>query len=90
MPNEAVILNLGILSVATILLWPLVRALSERIRGVGRESSSGALKALRDELVGEVQQLRMHMGELAERVDFAERVLAREREAARLAQPGGR
>jgi hypothetical protein len=36
---------------------------------------------------GELQLLRHEVGELAERVDFAERLLSKQREAARLGPP---
>ena len=36
------------------------------------------------QLVGDVESLRQQMGELAERVDFAERMLAQQKERARL------
>jgi len=39
-------------------------------------------------LEGEVEQLRERMGELEERLDFAERLLARQRDGAEL-PPGG-
>jgi Tfp pilus assembly protein PilO len=36
----------------------------------------------------ELDQLRQRMGELEERLDFAERILAKQREAPRLGAPG--
>ena len=46
----------------------------------------GELDDLRKRL-GEVEELQRRMGELEERLDFAERVLAKQREAERLAPP---
>ena len=66
------------------------RAWAERIRGAHRVAGDEGVKALREDMQGEVQQLRHEVGELAERVDFAERLLAKQSEAARLAPPGGR
>ena len=63
------------------------RALADRIRNSAR---GDILKTLRDELSGELRQLRGEVSELAERVDFAERLLAKDREAVRLMPPGGR
>ena len=63
---------------STVLLFPLVRALAERIRtknvdaGVREE-----LQVLREDLLGEIQQARREIGELGERVDFTERLLAK-------------
>ena len=45
-----------------------------------------ALQDLQDRL-GQVDQLQERMGELEERVDFAERLLAKQREADRLDSP---
>jgi hypothetical protein len=74
---------------ATLLAWPLVRALGERIRPrQGGGASREELQALREEVVQELQQMRRDVAELSERVDFAERLLARQRDAERLAPPG--
>jgi len=57
-------------------------AIAYRIRGVG-QSGSGADPMLSEE----VDRLREQVGELAERVDFTERLLAKRRDDARI--PGG-
>ena len=57
-------------------------ALSDRIRGV-TPHGGGSDPALLEE----VDRLREQVSELAERVDFTERLLAKQREAERL--PGG-
>ncbi|HEU5261050.1 MAG TPA: hypothetical protein VFU41_06435 [Gemmatimonadales bacterium] len=70
-------------------LRPLVGALAERVAGeAGRVPSPDELAALRAELVEEVGHIRHEVGELAERVDFTERLLAKQREPERLAPPG--
>ena len=74
-------------TVLSFLSFHFGRALADRIRNPAR---ADALKALREELAGELHQLRGDVSELAERLDFAERLLAKEREAARLGPPGGR
>ena len=79
MPPEGVafLFTLTIIG-STVLLFPLVRALAERIRiknvdaGVREE-----LQVLRDDLLAEIQQARREIGELGERVDFTERLLAK-------------
>ncbi len=72
-------------------LSPVGRALAERIRRQGgaalSEDVRAELDALRSELSSEVQQLRAEVSELSERVDFAERLLAKQREGDRLAPP---
>ena len=64
---------------------PIGRALAERLRGKGREPSldSAEVEALRDELMSVRQQVE----NLAERQDFAERLLAQARERGLLNPP---
>ena len=73
---------------------PVGKAVAERIRRSGGaalpEEVRAELDALRSEVVGEVQQLRTEVSDLSERMDFAERLLAKQRDAERLAPPGGR
>ncbi|PYO42316.1 MAG: hypothetical protein DMD29_03835 [Gemmatimonadetes bacterium] len=66
------------LSVASIfvLLGPVGRALGERLSGRKRLDD----QELRD-LRGEVEDLRHQLGDVQERVDFAERLLAKQRVA---------
>jgi hypothetical protein len=79
-PEEVFALALVIVG-ATLLGLPLVRALAERIRpraidaGVREE-----LQALREDLLAELQQTRREIGDLNERIDFTERLLARKTE----------
>jgi len=84
-PQEFVLL-LTVFAAGTWLLRPVVLAIAERLRG-GRVTDGEAhrqMEAVRDELLAELQQTRREMAELGERVDFAERLLARERETPRL------
>ena len=87
MPSEGVaILFLVSITGGFVLLYPLVRALAERLRprtGAGNEE----MQALREDVVQELQQMRREVAELGERMDFTERLLARQREADRLAPP---
>jgi len=67
------------------LLWPLVRAIARRIEGRGRPDES--LQRQVDELeqrVAELSQREVHVAELEERLDFAERLLAQRTETAAL------
>jgi len=71
-------------------LRPLVSALAKRIAdGPKREGSAEQLALLRAELLDEVEQVRQQVGDIAERLDFAERLLAKNRESERLAPPRG-
>jgi hypothetical protein len=56
---------------------PLGHALAERLRGGRRAVDRTALAAQREELLEAVDLLRREVTELAERVDFTERLLAR-------------
>ena len=64
---------------------PIGRAIAERIRSSGRARAAAEDPALREEL----ESLRLYVGELHERMDFAERLLAQRSEADRpRAMPG--
>jgi hypothetical protein len=81
---------LGSTVLLSFVVWHIGRAWADRIRGGLRSGTPEELRALRDDVTGELQRLHVQVGELSERLDFAERLLTKEREAARLAQPGGR
>jgi len=68
-----------------LLIGPIGRAFADRLRGKGRERGldSGEVEALRDE----VSNLRRQVSELAERQDFAERLLSQVREKGLLQAP---
>jgi hypothetical protein len=66
---------------------PLGRALAERVRARPAAPGTDELSATSQELVREIERLRADVTDLSERVDFAERLLARQREAERLAPP---
>jgi len=78
MPEEIVFLAVLSIIGSAVLLFPLVRALAERIRpravdaGVREE-----LQMLREDLLAEIQQARREIGDLGERIDFTERLLAK-------------
>lgn len=78
MPDEVVVLFVLTIIGSSLLLFPLARALAERIRpravdpGVREE-----LQMLREDLLAEIQQARREIGDLSERIDFTERLLAK-------------
>ncbi len=79
MPSEAIafLFTLTIVG-STILLFPLVRALAERIRSKNLDAGvREELQLLREDLLAEIQQARREIGDLGERVDFTERLLAK-------------
>lgn len=65
---------------------PIGRALADRIRG--RAASADEVRAdlaeHRDSTEAELEALRGQVAELAERLDFAERLLTKQRDSARL------
>ncbi len=71
------------ISIASIfvLRGPLGRALADRISG--RHRDQGEDEALRADLEG----MRQRLAEVEERLDFAERLLAKQRDADRIVPP---
>jgi len=65
------------LAAVFVLRWPFGRALAERIAGC---SPTATEDREIQELRGEVEDLRHQLGEVQERLDFAERMLARQDE----------
>ena len=78
MPEEVVFLFVLSIVGSSILLFPLARALAERIRPRGVEPGvREELQMLREDLIAELQQTRREIGDLSERIDFTERLLAK-------------
>ena len=61
---------------------PVVAAIAKRISGEHRRP--GLEPAERDEILTALQQVRAEVAELAERMDFAERLLAKHNDTGRL------
>ena len=59
-------------------LRPVAAAVAKRI--AGEHKRPGMEPDERDEILAELQQVRQELSELAERMDFAERMLAKPRE----------
>ena len=80
-----VMIILAALTAATIVLWPLARALARRLehRGSADAALRGELEQLHQRL-GEVDAMQTRIAELEDRLDFAERLLAQSREPDRL------
>jgi hypothetical protein len=68
---------------------PIGRAFAERIRAKGQADVRTELADHKEALEQELEAVRRDVAELAERVDFAERLLAKQREGERLAPPRG-
>ena len=66
---------------------PFFRALARKLEG--KTTDVRALEQVRDELLGEVDGLRQDVAQLSERLDFTERMLAKQQDPSRLG-PGAR
>ncbi len=85
MSGEEVIAMLAVTTGMLVITYPLVRALADRIRPRGPEAGvKEELQNLREDLLTELQQARREIADLGERMDFAERLLARQRDPGRL------
>jgi Tfp pilus assembly protein PilO len=69
---------------------PIGRAFAERIKGKtaipGAEEIRAELAEQREAQAEELQQVRQEVADLAERLDFAERLLAQQRDPQRIAR----
>ena len=62
-------------------LRPVAAAVAKRIAGEHRKPGMDAAES--DEILNELQQVRQELAELAERMDFAERLLSKQSEVKR-------
>lgn len=86
-----VMIVLATLAAATIVLWPIMRALGRRLEAKGR--GEPALQAEVDQLhqrLADVDALQHRVSELEERLDFAERLLTSGQETPRVPARGER
>ena len=74
----------AMIGATAVLVRPLVMALADRIRHRPEVAPEGS-----QELVDEVRAMRQELAELAERVDFTERLLAKGGDAARIGSREG-
>lgn len=82
-PEEAFLSFVAMVGFAA-LAFPLVRALSERIRPRVDHGVKDEIAGLRDDVVNELREMRREIGDLSERVDFTERLLAKQRDLPKL------
>jgi Tfp pilus assembly protein PilO len=80
----AVVLIFGGGTLFLLAVSPIGRAIAERIRG--RTQATGD-PGTQEELQAELQEVRRELAEMVERMDFMERMLAKARDAERLAPP---
>ena len=72
----------GAIACAVVLRGPVGQALARRLSGDSSTSS--------DEVLQHLDDVRARLGELEERLDFTERVLAQTQDSMKLARPGDR
>ena len=80
MDRGSVFALMAVVAGAVVILFPLIRALAERIRPREDAGKREELQARREDLLAELQQTRRELGDLNERIDFTERLLARKTE----------
>lgn len=78
MQGEEVLAILAVTGGLLIILYPLVRALADRIRPHALDAGAREeLQALREDVLAEMQQTRREIADLGERIEFQERLLAK-------------
>ena len=86
----AIIFIFGGMTAIGLRFAPIGRAFAERIRGKaaipGAEEIRAELAEQREAQAEELQQVRQEVADLAERLDFAERLLAQQRDPQRIAR----
>jgi hypothetical protein len=85
-----------VIGTTCVLRGPMGKALAEWIRGWSKTDEQwlavqaakhGAALGPAESVLAEVDELKRRLSEVEERLDFAERLLARERDSERLAPP---
>ncbi len=77
-PPVVLLIVIAALAATVVILWPIMRAFGRRLEGKGH--GDAALRVEVEQLqqrLGEVDHLHHRVAELEERIDFAERMLAR-------------
>jgi len=88
----ALVLIFGGGTLVALAMSPVGRAIASRIQHGPRVGNADAIRELRDAhqaVSDELEAVRQDVGELQERVDFTERMLARYKEDPRLPGAGG-
>ena len=84
-PAVTLLIFVAVVGGAVMIFWPLMRAIARRIEG--KVKGDPALLEEIDHLrarVADLEAMQIRMGELEERVDFTERLLAQKGEAREL------
>lgn len=73
---------------ALVTLGPIGRAMADRVRSKGAAGSIAGMQEQLDEVLTRLDEVQRQLGDMAERQDFTERLLAQARERGLLAGPG--
>ncbi len=88
MNPEALAVLIPVIAIGGFFAWMIARtvtkAYSERLEA---QSRAGAAAGGQEEVLAALDELRREVAELAERLDFTERLLAEQREGKRIAPP---
>lgn len=75
-----------VVAIAGFFAWMIAKTVSKaRIENLRADPSGGG--ARQEEVLAALEELRRDVAELSERMDFAERLLAKQRDVDRLARP---
>ena len=70
----------GTLITAIVALGPIGRAIGDRVRSKALGGSIGAMQEQLDEVISRLDNVQEQLGDMSERQDFTERMLAKARE----------
>lgn len=88
MDGDLVVIAITVLAmVGMVTIGPIGRAVAERLRGRSSAPTLADLEDRFDEISGQVQAVQRQLGEVADRQDFTERLLASARERGLLEAP---
>lgn len=92
MPEEVAILAFTGILAGTVVLTQIIRTIGRLVErkgaGTAQAEEVAAVRSELEALRSSVDAMRHQVGEVEERIDFAERLLARERQPDRLPQGG--
>lgn len=87
--GDLVVIAITLLTtVGMVTLGPIGRAVAERLRGKGASGAVAEIEERFDDQAQQLSDLQRQVGEIVERQDFSERLLARARDRGLLAAPG--
>ncbi len=83
----AIIGFFGTILTAVVTLGPIGRAIGDRVRSKGAAGSIAGLQEQLDEVLVRLDDVQRQLGDMADRQDFTERMLAKARERGLLEAP---